>query len=162
MTASPALRPRSCSLWKYRPALCRVRRCSRSPALFLLYESLSHCRRRRNEHYNPRTCSRNAKHGPEMVVVPAGDFTMGAPVAEQGSDDDERPQHRVAFAEPFAVGRFAITFAEWDACVADGGCKRYRPGDRGWGRGHRPVINLWWEDARAYVAWLSQKTGHSY
>jgi|SRR5215831_3716003 formylglycine-generating enzyme required for sulfatase activity len=110
----------------------------------------------------PKDLFKECETCPEMVVVPAGDFTMGAPVAEQGSDDDERPQHRVAFAEPFAVGRFAITFAEWDACVADGGCKRYRPGDRGWGRGHRPVINLWWEDARAYVAWLSQKTGHSY
>ena len=51
---------------------------------------------------------------------------------------------------------------EWDACVADGGCKRYRPGDRGWGRGKQPVINLWWEDARAYVAWLSERTGRTY
>ena len=97
-----------------------------------------------------------------MVVVPAGEFLMGAPASEQSSDDDERPRHEVTFARPFAVGRFAVTFAEWDACVAEGGCKRYRPGDRGWGRGMRPVINLWWEDARAYVAWLSDKTGRSY
>jgi formylglycine-generating enzyme required for sulfatase activity len=99
---------------------------------------------------------------PEMVVVPAGEFLMGAPASEQSSDDDERPRHAVTFARPFAVGRFAVTFAEWDACVADGGCRRYRPADRGWGRGMRPVINLWWEDARAYVAWLSEKTGRTY
>jgi formylglycine-generating enzyme required for sulfatase activity len=99
---------------------------------------------------------------PEMVVVPAGEFTMGAPESEESSEHNERPQHKVTFAKPFAVSRFAVTFDEWDACVADGGCKGYTPSDRGWGRGRRPVINLWWEDAKAYVTWLSVKTGKSY
>ena len=99
---------------------------------------------------------------PEMVVVPAGEFMMGAPESEEGSDDDERPQHQVKIAKPFAVGRFAVTFDEWDACVADAGCRRFRPSDRGWGRGRRPVINLWWDDAKIYVRWLSDKTGRSY
>jgi formylglycine-generating enzyme required for sulfatase activity len=99
---------------------------------------------------------------PEMVVVPAGDFIMGSPESEDGSSADERPQHSVAFSRPFAVGRFAVTFDEWDACVAAGGCKKYRPSDRGWGRSRRPVINVWWEDAKAYVAWLSQRTGKPY
>jgi formylglycine-generating enzyme required for sulfatase activity len=76
---------------------------------------------------------------PEMVVVPAGEFTMGAPETEKGSDADERPRRRVAFANRLTVGRFAVTFAEWDACVAEGGCKRYRPSDRGWGREHQPA-----------------------
>ena len=68
----------------------------------------------------------------------------------------------MSFAKPFAVGRFAITFEEWDACVADGGCNGHRPSDEGWGRGRRPVINVSWDDAKAYVAWLSRKTGKSY
>jgi formylglycine-generating enzyme required for sulfatase activity len=55
-----------------------------------------------------------------------------------------------------------VTFAEWDACVAAGGCNGHRPGDRGWGRGNRPVINVSWNDAKAYVAWLSRKTGKTY
>ena len=54
-------------------------------------------------------------------------------------------------ARPFAVGRYAVTFDEWDACVAAGGCS-HKPEDEGWGRGRRPVINVGWEDAQAYVA----------
>jgi formylglycine-generating enzyme required for sulfatase activity len=99
---------------------------------------------------------------PEMIVVPAGEFIMGAPESEEDSEDNERPQHKITIAKPFAVGRFAVTFDEWDACVADGGCRNYRPPDRGWGRGRRPVINLWWDDAKAYVAWLSNTTGKTY
>ena len=55
-----------------------------------------------------------------------------------------------------------MTFDEWDACVADGGCNGYQPSDEGWGRGRRPVINVSWDDAKAYVAWLSKKTGKTY
>jgi formylglycine-generating enzyme required for sulfatase activity len=68
----------------------------------------------------------------------------------------------VTIARPFALGRYEITFEEWDACVADGGCGGHRPGDEGWGRGRRPVINISWEDARAYVRWLSVETGATY
>jgi formylglycine-generating enzyme required for sulfatase activity len=99
---------------------------------------------------------------PEMVVIPVGSFVMGAPDGEDGSTPDERPQHRVVIARQLAVGRFAVTFDQWDACVAAGGCKNHRPADRGWGRGRRPVINVGWEDARAYVAWLSRHTGKTY
>jgi formylglycine-generating enzyme required for sulfatase activity len=87
---------------------------------------------------------------------------MGAPDDEPGSTPDERPQHRVVIARPLAVGRFAVTFDEWDACVAAGGCRRWRPADRGWGRGRRPVIHVAWEDARAYVAGLADRTGKPY
>jgi formylglycine-generating enzyme required for sulfatase activity len=97
-----------------------------------------------------------------MVVVPAGSFTMGSPASDKERFDNEGPQHKVSFSEPFAVGRFAVTFDEWDACVADGGCGRYRPDDQGWGRGRKPVINVSWDDAKAYVAWLSRKTGKAY
>jgi formylglycine-generating enzyme required for sulfatase activity len=99
---------------------------------------------------------------PEMVLVPAGSFTMGSPESEPARDDNEGPQHKVTIAEPFAVGRFAVTFVEWDACVADGGCGGYSPDDKGWGRGDRPVINVSWQDAKVYVAWLSKKTGKDY
>jgi formylglycine-generating enzyme required for sulfatase activity len=99
---------------------------------------------------------------PEMVVVPAGSFIMGSPDSELNRAKYEGPQHRVKFARQFAVGKFAVTFEEWDACVADAGCRGYSPKDQGWGRGRHPVINVSWNDANAYVAWLSGKTGKSY
>jgi formylglycine-generating enzyme required for sulfatase activity len=95
---------------------------------------------------------------PEMVVVPAGSFRMGAPANDKGYN--EEPQHSVTISKPFAVGRFAVTFGEWDACVADGGC--YSADDHNWGRGRRPVINVDWNGAKSYVAWLSRKTGKVY
>ena len=98
---------------------------------------------------------------PSMVVVPSGSFTMGSPAGERGRDDDEGPQHGVRIAK-FAVGRFEVTFAEWDACVADGGCDGYSPKDKGWGRGNRPAINVSWDQAKSYVAWLTGKTGKPY
>jgi formylglycine-generating enzyme required for sulfatase activity len=98
---------------------------------------------------------------PEMVTVPAGEFLMGSPESEKGRGKDEGPQHIVVIAQPFAAGKFEVTFAEWDACVADRGCA-YRPGDEGWGRGKRPVINVSWNDVREYTSWLSSKTGKEY
>ena len=98
---------------------------------------------------------------PEMVVAPAGGFTMGSPESEPQRGSDEQ-QVLVTIARPFAVGKFAVTFDEWDACVADGGCNGHKPGDQGWGRGKRPVINVHWDDAKTYAAWLSQKTGKTY
>jgi formylglycine-generating enzyme required for sulfatase activity len=99
---------------------------------------------------------------PEMVVAPSGSFTMGSPESEQGRHNNEGPQHQVTLARSFAVGRFAVTFDEWDACVAAGGCNGYKPSDQGWGRGRRPVINVSWDDAKAYAAWLSGKTEKTY
>ncbi|MES2860152.1 MAG: formylglycine-generating enzyme family protein [Pseudomonadota bacterium] len=98
---------------------------------------------------------------PEMVVVPAGGFTMGSPAEEAGRTANEGPRHAVALVNPFAVGRYEVTFAEFDACVADGACS-YRPNDQGWGRGRRPVVDVSWNDAQAYVLWLSDKTGNRY
>jgi formylglycine-generating enzyme required for sulfatase activity len=97
---------------------------------------------------------------PTMVVVPAGKFTMGSPESEKYRSDGEGPQHEVTIAKPFAVGRTELTFAEWDACVAAGACKKAV--DNGWGRGNRPVINVSWEEAKAYVDWLSRMTGKDY
>ncbi|MGH6815956.1 MAG: formylglycine-generating enzyme family protein [Hyphomicrobiaceae bacterium] len=97
--------------------------------------------------------------GPEMVVIPAGDFPMGSEAGE--GDESERPRHKVTIAKPFAVSRFAITFAEWDAAVADGGVEQ-KPDDQGWGCGRRPAINVSWRDATAYVAWLSKVSAKTY
>lgn len=62
----------------------------------------------------------------------------------------------------FEAGRYEVTFAQWDACVAAGGCNGYRPDDQGWGRGNHPVINVNWNDAQAYAQWLSQRTRQRY
>jgi formylglycine-generating enzyme required for sulfatase activity len=110
----------------------------------------------------PGATFKDCESCPEMVVVPAGSFTMGSPATEERSNDDERPQHRVTIQHDFAVGKFEVTFAEWDACVAGGGCNGYRPADQGWGRATRPVINVNWGDAQAYVAWLRRQTGKGY
>jgi formylglycine-generating enzyme required for sulfatase activity len=110
----------------------------------------------------PKDAFRECDKCPEMVVIPAGTFSMGAPKGEEGASRDEVPQHDVVLSRAFAAGRFAVTFDEWDACVADGGCNGYRPDDKGWGRGHRPVINISWNDAKTYTAWLSGKTGKNY
>jgi formylglycine-generating enzyme required for sulfatase activity len=106
---------------------------------------------------------RDCSDCPEMVVVPAGSFTMGSPDGESGRLDYEGPQHRVAIRQAFAVGKFEVTFAEWDVCAADGGCVRDKvANDGGWGRGRRPAINVSWNDAKEYVIWLSRKTAKSY
>jgi formylglycine-generating enzyme required for sulfatase activity len=99
---------------------------------------------------------------PAMVAVPAGSFNMGSPASEEGREADEGPQHPVTIARGFAAGKYEVTFAEWDACVADGGCGVYRPDDNGWGRGNHPVIDVSWDDAKSYVTWLSRKTGKQY
>jgi formylglycine-generating enzyme required for sulfatase activity len=97
---------------------------------------------------------------PEMVVVPAGSFMMGAPASENSSGRDERPQRRVTFARPFAVGKFSVTFGEWRACVADGGCSDSRyslpVGD------DYPVFEVSWDDVGRFLSWLSRKTGKTY
>ncbi len=110
----------------------------------------------------PGTVFRDCQRCPEMVVVPAGSFMMGSPDSQEGRLDREGPRHPVTIETPFAVGVYEVTFAEWNACVAAGRCGGYRPEDGGWGRGSRPVIHVSWEDARAYVRWLSRETGEEY
>ena len=100
--------------------------------------------------------------GPEMVVIPAGTFRMGCLSYDDTCFDDEKPVHDVQIPRPFALSKYEVTFAEWDACVAAGGCKGHRPDDVGWGRGSLPVINVSWSDAQAYVSWLSKGTGNTY
>jgi formylglycine-generating enzyme required for sulfatase activity len=99
---------------------------------------------------------------PEMVVMPKGTFTMGSPDDEAERSTSEHPRRRVTIAKAFAVGRFEVTFAEWEACVSAGKCS-HKPGDEGWDRGKRPVINVSWNDiTQQYLPWLSQRTGKTY
>jgi formylglycine-generating enzyme required for sulfatase activity len=106
--------------------------------------------------FKPGDTFRDCAECPEMVVVPAGSFQMG-----NSNNDREKPVHQVSIAQPFAIGLREVTFDEWDRCVSEQGCK-FRPGDRGWGRQNRPVINVSWADAKEFVTWLSQKTGQVY
>ena len=104
-----------------------------------------------------RECARDC---PEMIVVPAGKFMMGSPEAEAGRYADETPLHPVTIRKTFAVSKYAVTFADWDACVSVGGCSHAN--DSKFGRTTRPVINITWEEAKQYVAWFALMTGKPY
>ena len=96
---------------------------------------------------------------PKMVYIPAGAFRMGD--IQGGGDSDEKPVHRVS-VKAFLMSATEVTFDQWDACVAAGGCS-YKPSDQGWGRGSRPVITVSWEDITdQYIPWLNKKTGAQY
>lgn len=98
---------------------------------------------------------------PQMTILPAGVFMMGSPDEERGRFPYEGPQHEVSVSS-FAIGTYEVTFDQWAACVEDGGCNGYNPGDAGFGRGARPALFISWRDAQSYVTWLSGKTGRSY
>ncbi len=98
---------------------------------------------------------------PKMAIIPSGIFLMGSPPSEPGRKTNEGPQHRVAI-RAFAMSKDLVTFDEWDACAASGGCRQYSPPDERWGRGNHPVINVSWDDAQTYAAWLSAMTGYHY
>ena len=109
--------------------------------------------------------------GPEMVVIPAGEFLMGSSQKDIDENNQihlasfykcEGPQHQVRFSNAFAVARFATTFREWDAYLAEIGADTRFTNDFGWGRGRRPVVDVCWTDATAYAAWLSEKTSKNY
>ena len=97
---------------------------------------------------------------PTMVVVPAGRFVMGSPAGEESRGNNEA-QREVFVRDALAVGKFEVTFSEWDACLSAGGCS-HRPEDSGWGRGSRPVMRVSWDDAQQYLRWLSGRTGKRY
>jgi len=104
-----------------------------------------------------RDTLQDGTESPEMVVIPAGTFRMGD---VQGSGyPNEQPVHEVS-VESFAMGRYPVTFEEYDKFAEATG--REKPDDMGWGRGRRPVINISWYDALAYTEWLSQQTGEHY
>jgi formylglycine-generating enzyme required for sulfatase activity len=121
----------------------------------------------------PGKVFKDCKDCPEMVVLPAGTFTMGTPEDEVGREPDEGPMHTVTFAKPFAMSRFHITASEWDSYVRQTGVKiadgdtrpgreciastpRYPQGPR------QPAVCMDMDDIQRYVSWLSKKTGQQY
>jgi formylglycine-generating enzyme required for sulfatase activity len=108
----------------------------------------------------------DAPFAPEMVMVPPGRFMMGSKGGE--GYKDERPRHEETIPRALAVGRYPVTFEEWDFAQSDKewkrltGVKARKPKDEGWGRERRPVIDVSWDDAQAYTTWLSHKTGQPY
>jgi formylglycine-generating enzyme required for sulfatase activity len=121
-----------------------------------------------DEHLLPGMVFQDAPLAPECVVIPPGAFTMGSPDDEPGRTEDEGPRHEVTIPHALAVGRYAVTFEEWDFAQADKdwasvtGIKPRKPDDRKWGPGRRPVIDVSWDDAKAYAKWLSHRTGQAY
>ncbi len=119
---------------------------------------------------------RECENCPEMVVVPAGSFTMGSPDGEKDRGSDEGPQHVVTIHQPFAVGKFHVTVAQFDAFVRETGysasttCFKWPSGpingswrDPGFTQeGSHPVVCISRNDAHAYVAWLAKKAGRPY
>lgn len=107
---------------------------------------------------------------PVVVVLPPGRFVMGSPEGEAVDELSERwhhllqfekPQVEIEIAYPLAMGKYEVTFAEWDRCVEAGGCS-HDPDDEGFGRGDRPVLNVNRLQAEEYLRWLSEETGHVY
>lgn len=94
---------------------------------------------------------------PEMVLVPGGTYQMGD--IERTGDSWRNPVHSVTI-KPFRIAKYEVTFEEYDQfAIAKG---KLLPSDQAWGRGQRPVINVSWDDAKAYTQWLSKKTGQRY
>ena len=129
---------------------------------------------------DPASTFRDCPDCPEMVVIPAGSFMMGSPEDEEGRDDDEGPQHLVTIGAPFALGKYEVTRGQFSHFVSATGFEtkgcRYLDGDNSWqddpNRSWRnpgyeqtdahPVTCVRWEDAGAYIKWLSQETGEDY
>ena len=112
--------------------------------------------------FKPGTDFRDCAECPVMVVLPKASFMMGSPESETGRSKNEGPQRKVTIAYPLAVGKFEVTFDEWDACLAEAGCRGRRTERQGKERGTRPVTHVDWNDAQAFVKWLSDKTHMNY
>jgi sulfatase modifying factor 1 len=98
----------------------------------------------------PDAADESTKPAIKWVSIPAGTFTMGSPASEVDRADDEI-EHEVKLSA-FKMSAYEVTFEQYDAfCVAT---KREKPGDEGWGRGKRPVINVSWDDATAFAKWM--------
>ncbi len=104
----------------------------------------------------PGDIFRDCENCPEMVVVPPGLFVMGSK-----TDKNERPTRVIRFRKPFAISRFEVTHANWQACVEAGGCTE-TPNDHNWGKNRMPVINVNHGMVQGYAKWLASATGKGY
>ena len=100
--------------------------------------------------------------GPQMVVLPTGNFTMGSPSTETGRLANEGPTRTVTISNRIAMGRYEVTFEDYKRFTDDSTTTQTLPDDQGWGRGTRPVMRVSWNDAKAYARWLSTQTSKSY
>ena len=98
---------------------------------------------------------------PEMVVIPAGSFKMGASPGEAGATPAELPQHAAQIPRPLAVGRFEVTYDQWDHCASDLACLPAES-ESYWRREGLPAVNISWQEAQKYVNWLSRLTRKKY
>jgi formylglycine-generating enzyme required for sulfatase activity len=131
----------------------------------LFYELIVNCQiflARHADRLPDFACFRDFAEAPEMVVIPAGTFMMGSPDDDEKRFDDEGPRQEMTIPDRIALGRTPVTFDEWDFFARTDPTKHHRPGDGGWGRERRPVIDVNWEDTKSYLAWLSQRTGKDY
>lgn len=100
---------------------------------------------------------------PELVSIAPGEFMVGPEgrsTAQQAITAVDAK--KVVVDKPFAIGRYEITFDDWQHCVEGGGCKS-EPADDGWGRGRHPVIHVSYNDiSQQYLPWLSRVTGFTY
>jgi formylglycine-generating enzyme required for sulfatase activity len=100
--------------------------------------------------------------GIEMVVVNAGSGKLGSPDYEKKRSRFENPLRDTHINYAFEISKYEITFDDWAKCTSDGGCGGYKPDDKEWGRGKRPVINISYDDTQNFLSWLNGKTGETY
>jgi formylglycine-generating enzyme required for sulfatase activity len=132
-------------------------------ALAVASGPIAHPTSRAGEHPTVGRTFRDCDECPEMVVVPAGSFTMGSPSSEAGRYDQEGPQHHVTIGYSFAVGKYPVTRDEYARFVEATGHSNEDWRNPSFPQtGRDPVVNVNWDDAKAYVGWLGEKAGHTY
>lgn len=137
------------------------------------------------EHVNlmvPGSSFRDCVECPEMIVIPAGDFVLGSPAKEEGRFNSEGPQQRISFSNQIAFGKFEVTRGEFAAfaresgfsasgtCIVWNEAKKVAEANEtsNWRNpgiaqtDRHPVVCVSWTDAKAYVSWLTKKTGKPY
>lgn len=92
----------------------------------------------------------------KTTMIPAGSFRMG-----YAGFTSSEPIHSVRINYKIEIGVYEVTWAQWETCVTDGGCKKYDIGDQGFGRGNRPVIGTSWNAAQAFITWLNKTAGEA-
>ncbi|WP_294137803.1 SUMF1/EgtB/PvdO family nonheme iron enzyme [Sphingobium sp.] len=99
---------------------------------------------------------------PWMRAIPAGTTPFGSPPSEPGRGNDEPVQTNMRIERPFAIGVYEVTIAEWNGCVRDNACTKLG----NWAKENPnpliPATDISYEDAQAFLAWLTVKSGRTY